>query len=78
MLYTQYYYTGCFRSTAQKFAEISRKQNQTRIPYGPGVEIKSSQLGTNDTLKVEKLGIKFMISFKVMIIKTKFTVAKYD
>ena len=29
-------------------------------------------------LKVEKPGVKYMITFKIMVVKTKFTVAKYD
>ena len=29
-------------------------------------------------LKVEKPGVKFTTTFKVMVVKTKFTVAKYD
>ena len=45
--------------------------------FPTGVEIRSSQLGTNGT-KVEKLGVNFMTSFKVMVVKTKFIVAKYD
>ena len=44
----------------------------------PGVKIRSSQLGANGTLKVEKPGIKFMTAFKVMVVKTKFIVAKYN
>ena len=29
-------------------------------------------------LKIEKPGVKFVTAFKVMVVKTKFTVAKYD
>ena len=29
-------------------------------------------------LRVEKLGVKFMTAFKVMVVKAKFVVAKYD
>ena len=30
------------------------------------------------TPKVEKIGFKFMTTFKLMVVKTKFIVAKYD
>ena len=43
---------------------------------GAGVEIRSNQLGASGTLKVEKPGVKFMTTFKVMVVKTKFIVAK--
>ena len=28
--------------------------------------------------KIEKLGVKFRTTFEVIVVKTKFTVAKYD
>ena len=70
---------------AQLFVFINNKYNVKDMIIA-GVESRSSQLGANGILgangqwhlKVEKQGIKCMTTVKIVVVKTKFIVAKYD
>ena len=43
-----------------------------------GSKLEAASQVPMEPKKVEKLGVKFMTTFKVMVVKTKFTVAKYN
>ena len=50
----------------------------TKFPPQQGSKLEAAIVRHQWHLKVEKLGVKFMTAFEVMLVKTKFIVAKYD